>query len=449
MIRATTIGVLKNYRYGLNNSFIKQNDARTTVLTHRNFNSFAEDPAAAAQSFQLRRARMTAESNYTVCDTTYRKFQSAWATLETVKQDVDNKVGEKSTIKADALKALNDPTGDARAALGKDLRELADTLVQIMNNKYGDDFMFSGADGQVVPFSWGPDGGLLYRGIPVDAAVPETLTAGTDADGNPKQISLPLDADGNYDAAGTDSYFVAGKAELAEYVPGEAAPDNAVTDAAGHAVLVDENGEYVGTIDPAQKYYYVTVQEGGTISKAEYETEAKDAAKLRYLSEDEKLYMDIGLGNEEDSATNKVISSTVFDSTLQGINFLGFGKDADGDPKNIVSLVHRMADICEKGSGQLTQEEYDELFRLTGKVEDASDVLHKAHVTMDARSNRLENNLGLLEQSQDTLVEQYAAIEDVDDADAISAFLWASYSYNAALRVGNSVLSQSLMDYMQ
>ena len=40
-------------------------------------------------------------------------------------------------------------------------------------------------------------------------------------------------------------------------------------------------------------------------------------------------------------------------------------------------------------------------------------------------------------------------IEDVDDAEAISAFLWASYSYNAALRVGNSVLSQSLMDYMQ
>ena len=33
-------------------------------------------------------------------------------------------------------------------------------------------------------------------------------------------------------------------------------------------------------------------------------------------------------------------------------------------------------------------------------------------------------------------------------ADAISAFLWAQYSYNAALKVGNSILGQSLMDYL-
>jgi len=533
MIRATTIGVLKNYRYGLNNSFTKQNDARTTVLTHRNFNSFAEDPAAAARSFQLRRSRMVAQSQYSVCDTSYRRFQSAWSALDTVINDVDNANGKfDETIKQSSLEALNDPTGDARTALAKVISETADALVQVMNNTYAGTFLFSGADGQTVPFSWGDNGELLYRGIPVDAAVPDTLTV-TDAAGKTVNLSLKLDADGHYDATnGTETYFLNGKAALVEFSrpsdndidakdlkdilsepPADAAkdvndkpvivdkdgnpfaddnavkqaikdgndvfykvpdqnggndslvsanpyvvapPDNALTDTAGKPVILRDDGTAYTTMDEVKadlaagkKISYVTVNEGGTISEEDYNTEVKNAEKLRYLSEEEKLYQDIGLGNKEDE-NGKVISSSVFDSTLQGINFLGYGKDADGDPKNIVSIVKQMGDIMNKvKDGQLSQEDYDDLFRLTGKFEDAADKLKVAHDDMDARSSTLKNNLGLLEGNVYDLVEQYAGIEDVDDAEAISAFLWASYSYNAALRVGNSVLSQSLMDYMQ
>lgn len=532
MIRATTIGVLKNYRYGLNNSFTKLNDARTTMRTHRNFNSFAEDPSAAALSFQLRRARMTAESQYSVCDTSYRRFQSAWSALDTVINDVDNANGRfDETIKQAGLKGLNDPTGDARTALAKVISETADALVQVMNNTYAGTFLFSGADGQTVPFTWGDNGELLYRGIPVDAAVPDTLTV-TDAAGETVNLSLKLDADGHYDAAnGTETYFLDGKAALVEFSrPSDAdidaknleeilsepptdaerdgnnklvivdkdgnafaddnavkqaikdgndvfykvqdqdgndklvsanpyivtPPDNALTDAAGNPVIVGEDGTVFKTMDEVnaalaggKKCSYVTVEPGGTISEEDYNTEVENVEKLRYLSEDEKLYMDIGLGNKEDE-NDKVISSSVFDSTLQGINFLGYGKDADGDPKNIVSIVKQMGDILNRvQDGQLSQSDYDDLFRLTGKFEDASSRLQDAHTNMDARSSTLKNNLGLLEGNMYDLVEQYAGIEDVNGAEAISAFLWASYSYNAALRVGNSVLSQSLMDYMQ
>lgn len=445
MVRATTIGVLKNYRFGLNNSFSKMNDARTTMLTHRNFNSFAEDPSAAAQTFQLRRARMTAESQYTVCDTAYRRFQTAWSSLETVVNKVDNVC--KNSIKESDLKALNEPTsGDygARSALGKEMDELADTLLQVMNNKYADNFLFSGADGQTVPFTWGEKGELLYRGIPVDAAVPDVEMA-KDAAGTPTDqfATLTLNENGEYDAAGTDHYLLKGKTDLVAADPTNV-PPNALRNTAGDVVEFDENGK----VTP-NGGYYLTVEEGGTISKEDYDTEAENVEKLRYLSEDEKLFLDIGLGNEEDEK-DRTITSSVFDSTLQGINFLGYGKDADGDPKNIISITKRMAEICnQSGESRLTDEEYDELFRLSKKFENASTQLDREHVAMDARSSKLKNNLELLEGSIDTLVEQYAGIEDVDDADAISAFLWASYSYNAALRVGNSVLGQSLMDYMQ
>lgn len=454
MIRATTIGVLKNYRYGLNKSFTKQNDARTTMLTHRNFNSFAEDPAAAAQTFLLRRARMTAESQYSVCDTSYRRFQSAWSALDTVINDVDNANGKfDETIKQAGLKGLNDPTGDARTALAKVIDEMGNTLVQVMNNNYAGTFLFSGADGQTVPFTW-EDGALCYRGIPVDSAVPEVQTY-TD-NGAEQKFTLKLGANGIYDANGDDHYLVAGKSELVKYVPGGEIPENAVKNANGDAVIFREDGtacadmkEVNDEIAAGKKCYFAAVDEGGTISKEDYETEEKNVEKLRYLSENEKLFMDIGLGNKENE-NNQVISSSVFDSTLQGINFLGYGKDADGDPKNIVSIVKQMGDILNKvKDGKLSESDYNDLYRLTGKFEDAADNLKIAHDDMDARTTTLKNNLGLLEGNMYDLVEQYAGIEDVDDADAISAFLWASYSYNAALRVGNSVLSQSLMDYMQ
>ena len=67
MIRATTGGVMKTYRSNLMNSFINMNASRNTVLSQRTFNSFAEDPAAAAKAFRLRKSRMMVESQYDIC----------------------------------------------------------------------------------------------------------------------------------------------------------------------------------------------------------------------------------------------------------------------------------------------------------------------------------------------------------------------------------------------
>ena len=79
MIRATTGGVLRSYRSSLMSSFTGLNKARDTVLTQRNFNSYAEDPAAAAKAFRLRKSRMAVESQYTICNSTISKYQSAFS----------------------------------------------------------------------------------------------------------------------------------------------------------------------------------------------------------------------------------------------------------------------------------------------------------------------------------------------------------------------------------
>ena len=83
MIRSTTNGVLKSYRYNLQRSSYTLNKAMNTVLTGRNFDTYAADPATAARCFQMRRSFQRANSQYSVSESVVRKYDQAWMTSTT------------------------------------------------------------------------------------------------------------------------------------------------------------------------------------------------------------------------------------------------------------------------------------------------------------------------------------------------------------------------------
>lgn len=347
MIRATTSGTLKAYRSNLNRATLRMNSARNTVLTQRNFNSYAEDPAAAAESFQLRRSYQKVTAQLDVSQSVARKFDTAYSAVDTVVSLVDNEA-DGSALSA-VLAGASDPTGSGRTALGKQLLQLSESIVETLNCKHGDQFIFSGADGLNMPFSWegtDEDRKLYYRGFPVD-----------------------------------------------------------------------ENSDM-----------------------------------LKYMSERETRYVDVGIGLEEDE-NNNLVASSAFDSTLQGINILGYGVDEEGLPNNIATMIYQMGKLlsnCDEESGAWKSEEDKEAFaQLQAKFTEASSTLKKFHVDMSTKADYLSNNHAVLEDSAYTLNEQILAIEQCDLADAITSFSWAQYSYNAALKMGNSILSESLMDFLR
>lgn len=497
MIRATTGGVLRSYRSNLMNSFVTLNKSRDTVLSQRLFNSYAEDPAAAAKAFKLRKSRMSVESQYNTCNDVHSKYQSAWSCLDSIDKLIDTENGSSlTTLKGTTLKMLNDPTGDAREQLSKALDQVSETIVQMLNQKYGDNFIFAGADGHNVPFEVRSVDGqnkLFYRGVDVDAAVPDVLQSEDgalilfqDANGDKYYLSanaeivpsdnvsedangdpITLNADGEYDPNG-ENYVVNGyrtitKSELeaADLDPAAERPEVVMkADGSGPFEVGNDNGdpiyivkdsvttaEKVGDVDGNE--YYVIQDEGDAITEADYGKAVEDAKKLEYLV-NEKYFVDIGLGFQE-NLNGKLIESSGFNASLIGLNFIGYGLDEDGDPKNIYSLVQRMRDIADNAEdgGDWSTEEYNEFFRLVGKLEDASSEFKTAYTNMDAGTTKLKNNLGLLEDNFYELQEQYSDLEDVDMADAITSFVWAQYCYNAALKVGNSILSESLMDYLR
>ena len=104
---------------------------------------------------------------------------------------------------------------------------------------------------------------------------------------------------------------------------------------------------------------------------------------------------------------------------------------------------------CDEGGKFASSEEEAEFKRLFGKFETASASLTNKHVELDARASFLNSNQEQLQSSAYSLQEQFLGLEDADQADAITAYSWAQYCYNAALKVGNSILSESLMDYLR
>lgn len=421
MIRATTGGVMRTYRKNLMGSFVSMNKARDTVLSQRNFNSYAEDPAAAAKAFRLRKARMSVESQYSVCSDAYKKYQTAFSCLDSVDKLIDTENGgsQMTTLKSTTLEMLNDPKGDARVQLNKVLDQMSETIVQTMNQTYGGKFIFAGADAYNVPFTV-EDNKLYYRGVSVDG-VPQLLTK----PGGNRYTS-------DYDA----SYILANAKQLtqAEY-------DAGIADGSLDA---DNYDSYVGV--NAEKFY---ILRSDTIKPADYHKAEEDAAKLDALMK-ENNFVDIGLGFKENE-DNKLIESSAFDVTLNGVDFLGHGYDADGDPKNIYSLVQKLRDVANTvpDSGSWSADTYERFRGLVTKLEAASSEYKTQFTNMDASTTKLKNNQALLEESFYNLQDQYSEIEDVDMADAITSFVWAQYCYNAALKVGNNVLGQSLMDYLQ
>lgn len=485
--RTTTVGSLKTYRYNMNRSSYTMNTAMNKVITQRNFNSFAEDPAIASRCFQLRRSYLRANTQLNLTNSVYSKYQQAWSSLDSVSSDIARL--QDDTAFGSILRAENGPTASGRNALGQSMIAKADSIIQTMNGRFGENFVFAGADTLNVPFTWHPkqnpdyiDPAELDPTNPDHANAfqyyafadpanpdPDNLVPTNDITDLSKVIQDPVlnPARGeDYDTTlkpGDEGYE-------AQYLDADGNPTDDVQQAKWEPRKNPDYNENTG-------FKYLKNDGTGTNEKTEaaralyYRGEPvdeNDNEKMEYYLKEEKRYMDLGLGHQEKDG--KVVPSSVFDSALQGIFYLGDTGtttrtakmyDENGNvtstkevevPNNIVSIINRMGQIllrCDPDNGKYASEDDEyEARALAQQFEDVMSTCSQRYVELDAQSGFLRDNAELLTQNMDTLQEQFLGMEDVDPAAAISDFMYARYCYDTALKVGNSILSQSLMDYM-
>ena len=182
--------------------------------------------------------------------------------------------------------------------------------------------------------------------------------------------------------------------------------------------------------------------EVGGVKKLTYRGIDVESGDFTDLS-NETNYVDLGFGLKKDAGGN-IIEGTAYNMSKPGIDVVGNGLDGMGINQNIILLTFQIA-------GELRKEDPDieKTNKMLGQFDKNMSNMMDKITEYGTNSKFLENTESRLIDSRLNLNKKILDTENVDLAQAITEFSWAEYAYNAALKVGNSILSQSFIDFMR
>ena len=166
MMRITTNTTLYTYQKNLMKSSNQLYSAMNSVITGRNFDTYAADPAAATRAFQIHSSLNATNTQASNNNAVLKKFSTAW--------DVADDMIDKLVIdlaQAPALKGLSDTNLSTLNTQGDVIFSGAESIIQSLNNTYNGSYIFAGADTQNPPFAIETEGDkhyVTYRGIRLD-----------------------------------------------------------------------------------------------------------------------------------------------------------------------------------------------------------------------------------------------------------------------------------------
>ena len=166
-----------------------------------------------------------------------------------------------------------------------------------------------------------------------------------------------------------------------------------------------------------------------------------DPTKLNKYASD-TTYIDLGFGLTIDG-TGTVSPSSALDTALPGISEVGYG-ETDGISNNLMVLMGNMADLLEEDT--FDAEQFEKCWM---RFADKADELQDQFTKIGAKGKLLTSTISKLETEKENIEKQYKVTMGIDTAKAITDYSYANYVYNAALKVGTSILTPSLLDFMK
>ena len=166
MMRITTNTTLYTYQKNLMKSSNQLYSAMNSVITGRNFDTYAADPAAATRAFQIHSSLNATNTQASNNNAVLKKFSTAWDVADDM---IDKLVTDLA--QAPALKGLSDTNLSTLNTQGDVIFSGAESIIQSLNNPYNGSYIFAGADTQNPPFAIETEGDkhyVTYRGIRLD-----------------------------------------------------------------------------------------------------------------------------------------------------------------------------------------------------------------------------------------------------------------------------------------
>ena len=383
MIRVTTNNTLHMYQSNLMRSTNQLYSAMSKMMTGRNFDSYSANPAGATRAFRIYSSLNATNAQSSNNKTVVNKFSTAYSALDSVIDKIALEMGD-----VPALGGLDNTHLSNLNSYGQIIDEGAEAIVQMLNGKYSNDYLFNGNETSEAPFAIVTDQTgkdvLTFRGWRVD--VPNNGDTYLDLGGNPVQMTdTSVTPPVTRDMTNADVY-----AKLQEM--------------SGEAQWVDIGLGF--EVDPAT---------GSVVDNTAFN------AALSGLD-----IMEFGV--DEDGDPRNIVSLMLQIADV----FNGYQHSEDG------------------GEGAWSDAgDYSDAVRLVDKFQEAHSRLIDQQSALSAQVTYLNSNQTRLTQTFDNLDVERGSIEDIDQVDAIMEMVWAQTTYNAALQVGANVIPQSLMDYLQ
>ena len=148
MLRVTTNSTIYTYQKNLLKSTNQLYSAMSAMMSGRNFDSYSADPAAATRAFKIHSSLNATNAQYSNNTTVLNKFSTAWDVADDM---IDKLVSDLA--QAPALKGLSDTNLSTLNTQGDVIYSGAEAIIQSLNGKYDDNYLFNGADTQNPPFA--------------------------------------------------------------------------------------------------------------------------------------------------------------------------------------------------------------------------------------------------------------------------------------------------------
>lgn len=154
--------VTRNYINNIHKTQRKQAESMERGTTGLKFSKLSQNVADGVKAMRTQEARIRSEANLSTVETLMLEFKSLDSNLGSI-DDILKTVQEKT------LKAMNDPNGEvARDVLAGEIISLRDQILQFINTKFGDKYLFNGTDNSRASFDTNVDGKLAFNGIALE-----------------------------------------------------------------------------------------------------------------------------------------------------------------------------------------------------------------------------------------------------------------------------------------
>lgn len=387
MTRITFGMVNSNVQTALQDNTQRLNQTMTRLSTGKMITRPSDDPVGTSSALHLR-TQLAKQNQY------YRNIQDGQGWLSTTETAMSTGNDTFQRVRELAIQGANDTySAVQRNYLCTEVRSLLDETVALANTSYKGDYIFSGTQTQVPPYS-------LEEGT-------SRLTSVVDANGQ-SLTAVPATVQ-IFDLSRTDSTTATGNPQVDLIVPGTLAINGLV-----------EGTDY--TVD--YRRGSVTFQTAAATALA-----AGTGIDLTF----ERI-------RKSDLDMSGDVKREVQQGTIADVNVSPDVAFGSGDNTVFDSIIGLMQGLHTNSPTEVRAS--------VDPVDKSMEGFLRAQTFVGSRVNRLEFTSDQNRTDKVALTEQSSRIEDVDYAEVISDYQNIMQIYQASIKVGSDIIQPTLADYL-